>query len=291
MKSRLLIFVFLLLLPCLGQERALGKLTLDGVAPGQSYADVLSALGRPDKLEVDQGLINFFYSPPKGHSEGTNVWFENGQVVYCTGYTLEEDGEPLFLYGMQGAVLKERFGANQELNVFARWWPTAGVVLVGRNIAEPGQTLHAPLGLRSLTFPVEKIEGKPWSRFEPWADDETEVWLADDVALGMTQKHAEKMAGPLDVVYDAGYVRGVRDPQSLLLNHLIGLHNFSVQFEVGELPAPFGAATPLKAPRNGWITPARFGRVRLKSGKIAELQLWVDDDDLFQALRALKPQP
>ncbi len=288
MKAYILMLLSLLLAPCFGEGRAIGRLTLDGVSVGQSYAEVLKVLGRPNELDVNQGLVAFVYPAPKGRSEGTHVWFDKGTVVYCTGYALEEDDEPLFLYGMQGSVLQERFGESEELNEFARWWPASGVVLAGRNIADPGQTLHSPLGLRSLAFPVEKVTDPPGSRFEPWADDELETWLADDVELGMNQQHAAKMAGSLDVMYDAGYVRGVRGPQSLLLNHLIGMQNFSVQFDVGEKPAPFGKASPLKAPRNGWITPSRFGRVKLKGGKIAELQLWIDDEELFQALRSLQ---
>lgn len=284
--------VILLILLLLAGPCWASTLTLDGVAIGMSYQQVLEARGLPKSVGEKEGVTYLIYPTPKSRPEGSTVWFHSDRVVFTTGYTLNKDSEPLFLYGMEGPVLEELFGSPQTLNVFAKWWPNSGIVLFGSNNIWPAETLGAPLGMRDPAFPIEwqeRSEGRRWSKFEPWIDDQRIAWLADDVELGMAEERARKLAGQLEVVYQGGFVRAVRNPQSVLLSHQVGYHDFSVGFDLGESPQGLGQ-TPAY-PLSGWYTPSPGGRVRMENGKIAEMQLELANQKLFQALSEFSQRP
>jgi hypothetical protein len=273
--------VLFLGLPCFAQ------LQVDGVRIGMSYAQVLQARGLPSAIGVKGELWYLVYAAPKSRPEETSVWFAADRVVYASGYTLEKNGEPFFLYGLEGSVLRDELGAPQVLSVFARWWPESGIVLAGSNNIWPDEVLRAPMGLRDPDFPIEwdQHDGHRWSLREPWVDDERVEWLAGDVALGMAEKRARKLARGLEVEYAGGFVRAVRHPASVLLSHHVGYHDFSVQLEVGELPLAVGITPAL--PMQGWTSPAPGGLVRMAGGKVAEIALELQNDKLFAALSAM----
>ncbi len=275
----------------LGEARAEPRLTVDGIAIGMGYAEVLKTVGRPKVLREKRGLVVLVYPAPPHRPQDTAIWFSQGKVVYCSGYTLEEDGEPLHLFGLPGTILAERFGLTQDLHVFARWWPESGVVLAGSNNIWPEEELKSPIALRDPTFPLRWFElpdGRRYSEFEPWVDDEQMSWLADDVELGMPEEKARKLAGDLDVVYLGGFVQAVKAPLEALLIHRVGYHDFSVTFEVGQAPRAFGPNPKDNvSPENGWCTPASSGRIRMEGGKVAEIQLELDAHELFNALEDL----
>ncbi len=290
------LFLSLLLLAGLSSvtlAQPVGKLTVDGIHPGMSYAEVVSQLGRPKALSEKRGLIALVFAPPAQRKLDTQVWFSQGKVVYCSGYTLLEDEEPLHLYGLPGGVLVERFGPLQPLSVFASWWPDSGVVLAGSNHLWPDENLRAPVALRALDFPLrwaKTSDGKQYSESEPWVDDESIGWMAEDVELGMSEEKARKLAGSLDVVYRGGFVQAIKAPNEALLLHRVGHHDFSVTFEVGQAPEPFGPNPAKNAPPNkGWFSPTASGRVRMVKGKVAEIQLGIDAPELFSELEKLKP--
>lgn len=270
-----------------------GALTVDGIRPGMSYAEVLSKLGRPKALSEKRGLIALVFAPPAQRKLDTQAWFSGGKVVYCSGYTLLEDEEPLHLYGLPGGVLVERFGPVQPLSVFASWWPESGVVLAGSNHLWPEENLRAPVALRAVDFPLrwqKTSEGRQYSEFEPWVDDESIGWMAEDVELGMSEEKARKLAGSLNLVYRGGFVQAIKAPSEALLLHRVGHHDFSVTFEVGQAPEPFGPNPEKNAPPNrGWFSPTPSGRVRMEKGKVAEIQLGIDAPELFSELEKLKP--
>ncbi len=263
------------------------QLNVDGVAIGMSYDQVLQAAGRPRAIGEKNGATYLRFPTPRSRPEGSCVWFLSDRVVFATGYSLYRDGEPLFLYGLEGILLEEEFGPAQILTAYARWWPESGIVLVGSNNLWPRDTLRAPLALRDPGFPVQwqEIQDGRWSKYEPWVDDETLAWLADDVELGMSQERARKLAGDLDVVYRGGFVQAVRNPPNALLSHRVGHHDFSVNFEVGL--APMGLGTLPLFPASGWWSPAPGGRVRMDDGKVAEIELCLANDRLFEALEKL----
>lgn len=287
----LTLFLGMLALPLASEAEPdrgeVGKLTLDGLWLGMSYGQVLATLGRPKEIREEGGLISLLYAAPPGRPEGQNVWFSSGRLVFGSGYTLEEDEEPLFLFGMPADVLEERFGATEPLNLYAHWWPRCGVVLYGMNALFPDLGLSRPIGLRDPDFPIhwdESPEGKRWSKVEPWVDDEAKVWMAEEVTLGMPQERAQILGAGLDIGYEGGFVRELRAPQSALLSYQSGHHDLSVEFEVGQAPRPFGVAPTLPHPQSGWFSPSSSGRIRMEGGKVAEIQLRIDDDALFQAL-------
>lgn len=243
--------------------------------------------GLPKAVGQKQGAVYLTYPAPVNRSSELTVWFSDDRLVYCTGYDLEKDGEPFFLYGMEGLLLEQELGALEPLNALARWWPEHGVVLFGNNNIWPHEALGSPLGLRDPSFPIESLEpekGQRWSSYEPWLDDERVSWLAEDIELGMPQERARKLAGALEVVYEAGFVRAVRGATDVLLIHQVGTHDHSLQFLVGEEPTGMGP-TPVSFPENGWYSPAPGGRVRLENRKVAEVELALTCDNLFQALR------
>lgn len=283
-------FCLLLLLLLSGPLVAKERYTIDDVAIGMTYQQVLEVRGLPKSIGQKHNAVFLNYPTPQNRSSEPMVWFENDRVVYATGYSLYRDNEPLFLYGMTGLILKEEFGESQPLNLFATWWPQSGVVLNGNNRLSPEGDLTSPLGLRDPDFPIDRLEaepGKRWSRYEPWLDDERLVWLADDVELGMAQERAQKLAGDLEVVYEAGFVRAVRSPQSVLLFHTLGQRDLSLQFEAGEEPLGLGSHVQ-RWPSQGWYSPAPGGRVQLQSGKVAQVELELTCKKLFAALTAYR---
>ena len=284
----------LLLLSLVGlQARAepLAILKVDGVGIGMDYAEVFKVAGRPKVLREKRGLVALVYSAPPHRPQDTEVWFSRGKVVYCSGYTLEESGEPLHLFGLPGTLLNERFGPTQVLQVFASWWPESGVVLAGSNNIWPEEALKAPIALRDPAFPLrwfEQPDGQRYSEFEPWVDDEQISWLAGDVELGMPEEKARNLAGDLDVIYRGGFVQAIESAPEALLIHRVGHHDFSVTFEVGQAPQAFGPNPKDNAPpENGWYSPASAGRIRMKDGKVAEIRLELDASELFDALEGL----
>lgn len=287
--SLLLVLGWLLLLaPCLAEP----GLRVDGVAIAMSYAEVLEVRGLPLSVGQEDGFFWLRYPAPPKRGAPTSVWFHDHRVVYAEGYTLDRDGEPLFLYGMEGSVLRDELGQPEPLNVFSRWWPTSGVVLLDSGGQWAERSLTSPLGLRDRSFPLDwqEVDGRRWSMREPWADDQSEVWLADDVELGMAEEKARKMARGLEVVFQGGFVRAVRHPASALFSHRMGYHDLSLQLEIGEAPVSLTFAAEF--PRDGWYSPAPGGRARMAGGKVAEIELELENDQLFRALeRAAQPAP
>lgn len=291
-----LLVLFCVLLAAILPGWAQPALSLDGVTIGMDYSEVLRERGRPQALRPDGELTQLLFPAASGRREGTSVWFHRDKVVFATGYDLYGDGEPVFLYGMEGPVLEEAFGTPEPLNVFSRWFPASGVVLGGYLNQWPLETVTSPLGLRDLSYPLDWYDSRSrpedparrWSRSEPWMDDEIVVWLAEDVELGMAEDKARKLAGGLEIDYDGGFVRAIRRPAEALLSHRVGYHDFSTEFIVGDEPVTLGlAAAP---PGDGWYSPASGGRVRIQAGKVAEIELRIDNDALFRALRAA-PRP
>lgn len=274
------------------QDGISSTLAIDGIRIGMAYSQVLEVRGRPARLHEKRGLIVLFYPPPAHRSVETAVWFSQGKVVYASGYTLEENGEPLHLYGLPGTVLSDRFGPPQTLDVFASWWPDTGIVLAGLNNFFIEKPLQAPTALRDPKFPIEwhqSSEEKRFSTFEPWVDDETIVWNVDDVELGMSQDKAEKLSHGLDVVYRGGFVQAIKQPSEALLDHRLGHHLLSVNFSVGESFEEPTSPLLEKMPRTGWLSPTPSGRVRFQDGRVVELQLELVAPELFEALERLGP--
>lgn len=267
------------------------SLSLDGAAIGMDYGQVLRVRGRPQAIRVEGELTQLLFVAAPGRREGTAVWFHRDKTVFATGYNLYRGEEPVFLYGMEGPVLEEAFGRPEPLNVFSRWFPETGVVLGGYLNQWPLETVTSPLGLRDLSYPFDWYESQSageeprrWSRSEPWMDDEVIVWLAEDVELGMAEEKARKLVRGEDVTYEGGFVRAIHHPSEALLSHRVGYHDFSTEFTVGEEPVALGLDT--KAPLQGWYSPATGGRVRMRAGKVAEIELRLDNDALFSALRS-----
>lgn len=265
-------------------------LAIDGVSPGMSYSQVLEVRGRPAGIRAEQGLWQLLFTP-RGRRDSCSVWFQDGRVVFASGYDLQQGEDPLFLYGMEGTVLQEAFGEPEPLNVFSRWYPSSGVVLYGFNNRWPLEVVTSPLGLRDPRFPLDWDESEPgvrWSRSEPWVDDEMTLWLADDVELGMVEDRARKLAGGLEVTYSGGFVRAIHHPSEALLSHRVGHHDLSTEFVVGEPPLTMSST---EFPAQGWITPAEGGRIRMENGRVAEIELQLENDALFEALDKTARQP
>lgn len=278
----------LLLLSAPGLAQAV--LTVDGVALGMTYDQVLGVHGKPRVVGHRQGISYFLYPTPVGRPEGPSVWFCSGRVVFATGYTLEKDGEPLFLYGLEGSLLREEFGPPRPLNAFARWWPDSGVVLAGSNNLWPEEMLRAPLGLRDPDFPIrwERDGDRLYSAFEPWVDDGRESWLAGDVELGMPEERARRLAGSLQVLCQGGFVRAVVNPDSVLLSRRVDGQDRSLNFELAEPPMALGE-TP-SYPQDGWYSPAPGGHILLQDGRVAQMRLELPDPAMFEALERLVRQ-
>lgn len=285
--GKLWLLGWLFLTPVGAQE----GLSLDGMVLGMTYAEVLQVKGRPAALGHKEGLWSMVYPAPARRPQPTSVWFHRGRAVYIEGYTLERQGEPLFLYGLEAEVLRQEFGEPEVLNALALWWPSCGLVLAGGNRLGRDQPLSAPLGWRDPDFPLVWVEedGLRVSRREPWADDRREEWLADDVALGMSESRARQLAGGLEIVYRAGYVQAVRCPPSAFLWRQSVSSDRSLSFEVGEEPVGLGPLGGI--PADGWYSPVPGGRVLLAGGKVVQIELEWDNDELFQALEGWSGTP
>ena len=263
-----------------------GGLAVDEVSIGMTYDQVLALHGLPKAVGEKSGCTWLAFPAPPKRLEGATAWFFRDRVVYATGYGLTREGEPLFLFGMERQVLEEVMGGPPEpLQIFAQWWPDSGVVLAGANSLFSGEALRSPLGLRDRSYPLKwstDREGKRFSTNEPWVDDERVVWLAEDVELGMPEERARQLAGDLDVVYQGGFVQAVRGARNVLLSRYLGDQDLSLEFEVGAAPGTLSEA--VRWPHDGWYSPASGGRVKLRGGKVSEVELALSSKKLFQAL-------
>ena len=222
--------------------------TLDGIALGMSYDEVVGIRGLPSGLEWEQSLTGFNYQ------SGGPIWFEDGRVVFCAGKSLKV-GPKKFQAGQSEDALRAILGWGQELEPGCRWFPQVGVTY-GKPFTSEADTNY--LSLRDPLYPIE---------FQPWWNHFDQTIEADGRVLG-----------------DNGYVLDVRQPKKVTISQWLGYTSPTHHFEVGKPPATHDWLLQNPPGETGWYQPQPHFNVRLDKGVIAEMSLRVEDSALREAL-------
>ena len=121
-----------------------------------------------------------------------------------------------------------------------------------------------------------------WAGSEPWSDDYHENWYVGALRLGMSQEDATGIQTEADIIYDGGYVRGVRNTRQALLGQSLGHHLMSVGGEVGQrLDSDIFDFNP------DWerkLSPHPNAEITYDGEVVTRIDLYVKDDELFEAL-------
>lgn len=122
-----------------------------------------------------------------------------------------------------------------------------------------------------------------WATSEPWSDDYHENWYVGALRLGMSEEEAAGLHTDADVVFDGGFVRGVRSPRKAILGRSLGHHLMSVGVEVGQrLDWEVFDFNP------DWerkLSPHPNAEITYDGEIVTKIDLYVKDDELFEALR------
>ena len=173
----------------------------------------------------------------------------------------------------------------------AAWSTDSGVLLSSYAVENSAYGHSRSVGLRALNPPpkwhdIPRNEDEEselrWAGSEPWSDDYHENWYVGAISLGMSRKDADDIHTEADVIYDGGFVRGVRNPKQALLARSLGYHLMSVGVKVGQ--------------RLGWdifdynpdwerkLSPHPHAEITYDGEIVTRIDLYVKDDELFEAL-------
>lgn len=243
--------------------------SLDGLAPGMSYREVLGKRGPPKSVHWVDGCVCLTALD----SAGRHVWFRDGKLIFCGGTQLARRGQILVTgpesrdLGLEPrAALEKALGKSEELDGSRIWWPDSGVTLRDGVL----------IGLRAAPQIPEEWADRYKSRDprviyaaacpEPWQSDVTETWSLGGRSLGSRRA--------------SGWVRRLEGTGNL--EHRVK----TVSDEVVSASRA-GAAPPFRSnrtPVNGWWQVNPQVSILMKDGKCQRFVLDAKDPELFEAL-------
>lgn len=264
------------------------ELNVDGVSIGMSYQEVLAVHGPPERLAWEDEVTALVYS------EDRSVWFDDGRVVFCYGLELRDGEKVLYRAGEPAEAALRQFGAFEELTYYDVWSPSFGVVLARYAVEHPEEGKYSErVGLRiqepthqPYSFETASRPDLGWASSEPWSNDFREKWFAGPVFLGMAEEEARHIRCEAEIIFDGGYVRGIRKPKAATLVRTLGHHFDAVGFEVGQrLDWDIFDYHP------DWerkLSPHPNAEVIYDGEIVTSIELYVKDEELFRALSVAK---
>lgn len=263
-------------------------LNVDGVSMGMTYQEVLEIQGPPEKLAWEDEVTALVYS------EDRSVWFYDGRVVFCYGLELRDGEKVLYRAGEPAEAALRQFGAFEELTFYDVWFPSSGVVIASYAVEHPEEGKYSErVGLRiqkpthqPYSFETASRPEVNWTSREPWSNDYRENWFVGAVSLGMSEEEARETGCDAEIVFDGGYVRGIRKPKAATLMRNLGHHGLSVGFKVGRrLDWDIFDYHP------DWerkLSPHPNAEVVYDGEIVTSIELYVKDEELFRALSVAK---
>lgn len=265
------------------------KLAVDGVRIGMSYSEVLNILGKPESLHWDGQATQFRYPGKHGNYIPRTVAFVGGRVIYCSGYSLDLTDGKSYHSGRDVQELLDILGNPQSFSSSRLWFPETGVVLSTGFFQREEIRKGLPIGIRDLRHPIVWMTVKTreraeiGSKFEPWLTGFLGRWWSEEIFLGMSESKAKERPQQPGIIYEGGFVRGIANPQRVRFQEQLGWHRWATVFAVGE---PRWSGHPFlmwKHPED-WQPDSR-AKIEFENKIVKSIELYVEDDDLFLALR------